>query len=359
MNKKIKKKLRWWIPIIFVSPFLLILIIAALIKISIWLPHPNIIILPFDLSKGISMSDYLSLYAAFAGIGVTLFLGIAIYELNDEKENSKESQKIVIAKSLIAKYIEIVLDEADKMNRNRINNHLRLSDMSGNLLKIDKPWEENLSIIKNVIGKENYDYLYNLFNDINNSKKSSEIFKKIVVPFIDYLQWEELKQINNFYHVINWNLYVSLNILQDNEFEKERKCNYKNGNIFYEEKFDSEEIKYIAYNADGNKIIDAVFSDSGEYSGYMTLYDNAGLIIMQGEFNKGKQISGSLKNAICEENGKFLINPRKKTFDEITSEEYDKVKEKEKSTVRAVADFKLKNGTYERTSDIKYIRIRV
>lgn len=364
MSEGIKKMLRWWLPIILLSPFLFILIITVIVRVSVLLPSFGCLILLFDFSEGITIVDYLNLYIGFAGIGVALFLGIAVYQLGEDKEDANQKKQISETKEFILKEIRTVLDKINEYIKVRCNHQtLKSVQLDNDLLDIDKSWKGKIVCIKNDIDSKLYDEIYQLFTDIGTlmkDKNLSKFLKNITVPFYtEHLQRNEFTQVRSIYDVLNFKMYRILNMIEDKNLDINRKYSYENNNLFYEEILCSDGLKYIVYNLDGEKIFDSFFADENKSSGFMTIYNWYGEIIMQGEFENGKQVSGIIKNASCNENGDYLEEPRKLSCTEILKEEFEKYKKEKSNFAELVADFEIENGKHKRVSDLKYIKYHV
>lgn len=344
-----------WSSIILVVPFGMIYLVAWFVEQFISNDSTKDFVLLFDLSQGMSISDYLGLYAAFAGIFVTFFLGIAIYQLNEKKEKSEKRKQQEINRLFLLKEMTTYLDKINEhVYKNAIERGNPISQISFNksLFKVDENWKEKLFQISDMFTEVQYNTLYQFFVDIEalfRDKSQYDFIKDYTIPFYpDMIPPNEKKEIISLYEVFKYELYDVLNELKGIKVKGNRIIYYKTGEIFCEE--NEQEKKYVIYNLTGEVMHDySLLSQSGIRS----TFDNDGTLRARGKYIKQKMEDGMIIRGMCDNDGNYKKLQLNKEYEEISEEEFKKNEEDHIQYIQ-FADFEITEGKYSVIGNVKY-----
>lgn len=355
MSKKLVKLLKIWVPIIMILPFVFILGIPAILKLFISTKNKDYIILLFDLSQGMSIGNFMEIYAAFAGICVTFFLGVVIYQLNTNKEESdkrkqQESDKLYLLKEMTT-YIDKIYARMCSDFKSGVP--IFRSSFDKSLFEVDDKWKDKLFAITESIAEKQYNTLYQFFFELEGlfrGKSMYEFVKKFTIPFYAYqVSNDELKQVESMYDVLSYDLYLAINTLKGTVPSSGRKVYYATGQLFYEE--DSKGTKYKLFDLSGNKVQDFDFDNQ---IGFKTIRNDDGIISSQGKYVKNRLMNGLVNNGLCNEDGKYEGILDRKIDEEVNEDEYNEKIKKDKYLYVRYANFKVIDGEYHIDSEIKY-----
>lgn len=237
-----------------VVPFGMIYLVAWIVKQFISNDSTKDFVLLFDLSQRMSISDYLGLYAAFAGIFVTFFLGIAIYQLNEKKEKAEKRKQQEINRLFLLKEMTTYLDKINEdLYQKTIKRGAQIyrSTFDKSSFVVDETWKDKLFQISDSFSDTQYNTIYQFFIDAEalfRDKKQYDFVRDYTIPLYAYrIPPKELKEVVSLYDVLSYELYDAFNILKGTKSVENRKIYYKSGELFCEEIVEQKSIKYMTY----------------------------------------------------------------------------------------------------------------